>query len=63
MGEILQVIAARVFGSCPFSSLSLHPCVIGDAYATVLVIEGESGCAEHIPSLLAHLPIILIISS
>ena len=36
--------------SCPFSSLTLHPCVIGDPPDTMLVDEEESGCPENIPS-------------
>ena len=35
--------------SCPFSSLNLHPFVIGDPHCTILVDEEESGCPENIP--------------
>ncbi len=39
-----------VVRSWPFSSLTLHPCVIGDPPDTMLVDEEESGCPENIPS-------------
>ena len=35
--------------SCPFSSLNLHPFVIGDPHCTILIDEEESGCPENIP--------------
>jgi hypothetical protein len=42
--------STNVAVSYPFSSLNLHPCLLGDHHAICLIDEEESGCPENIPS-------------